>query len=329
MPVFFELESRFPKNKFVYVEHREWSIRKINGNVILPRNSISRPDRKFFYKHKYFLIIDAFRFLIWFTKLCYEYKPKSIYANGGSLHFSLMNIIANLLRIPVIVIQPCILDYKNRNDRESFFSKLVSCCFNFLFHVQVSSTKILFGTNSRKNYIILFDKNFASNYKYFQNKTKLIYLREGLVTKKMDGIKFLICFESFNEFKNRYGVNEIEHFISVLINIQNRFGDFLVFRTHPRVPNDRSILMKLFSFTELKLDESEFINYRDYSHIVAVNSTVLIHSLLRGIVPINLIISMSQDNIEICSNNKKVINLGVDLLYDFIVDLVGNIKVVE
>jgi len=322
-PVYAKLQDRFSNNQFSYIAHDELSTRKVNENYqiraakIIRRNSRISSD-----SNKMYHVFDAIHFFFWFCILVKKKKPKAIYSVGGMLHFSLMVIAAKLVKIPVIIIQPCLLDDKNKNDSISVLGKMVSSISSILFGVYLSNNRLLFGTNSTDNYILLWDKFFANIYKHKQNYTRVIDpgFNRSLSVKNKKKCRILFCFESFSEFDKRYSLEERESYFNLVKNLYLKQYPQIDWRTHPRVPSDEHFLLTLLNQKRVDLNNNLPLNFNSYTHVVSVNSTMTIRALENNLVALNLIISPSQPHIVIEGVN-DIINVDVHDFSDFIAEI--------
>lgn len=319
-PVYAKIQDRFPNNQFIYIAHDELSTRKVNANYPIPTATIiERNSRISCDVGRMCHIFDAIHFFFWFYFLVKKKNPKAIYSVGGMLHFSLMVIVAKYTKTPVIVIQPCLLDNKNSKDSISMLGKIFSSISYILFGVYLSNNRILFGTNSRENYILLWDKHFAKNYSNKQNYVKVFdpfFKKNQLVNNNVE-VRILFCFESFSEFDRRYTHKEREEYFDLVKRIHLKENLQLDWRTHPRVPADEQFLLSLLKRDKLNLNNKLPLNFDSYTHVVSVNSTMTMMALENNTAAINLIISVRQPHIVIAGDN-KVINVELKNFSDFI-----------
>jgi hypothetical protein len=322
-PVYAKIQDRFSNNEFSYIAHDELSTRKVNENYQIPTaNIIRRNSRISSDSNKMCHVFDAIHFFFWFCFLVKKKKPKAIYSVGGMLHFSLMVIAAKFMKTPVIVIQPCLLDYKNKNDSISVLGRTVSSISRILFGVSLSNNRLLFGTNSTDNYILLWDRIFANIYKREQNYTRVIDpgFSRSLSVKNEKKYRILFCFESFSEFDKRYSIEERESYFNLVKRLYLKQHPLIDWRTHPRVPSDEQFLLTLLNQKRLDLNNNLPLNFNSYTHIVSVNSTMTIRALENNLVAVNLIISPSQPHI-IIAGKSDVINVELNGFFDCIAEI--------
>lgn len=321
LPVYKKLNQKLEVRNIYYLNHNELSTKQVNKNQFLPLKTLSRKTIfKSFGYSRLVSLIDAFFFILWLLKLIRDYRPSVIYSVGGSLHYLLAGKISELSGISFVVIQPCLLDFENKLDFESKLSRFSNFCMQRLFGLTISNRRVLFGTEYANNVIWIWQNSLKVYYEKLNIKMKLI----SIFTSKSyqfqkNTSKFLFCFESMNEFSQRYPKSSVEKYFELVLKINKKFGQDIVWRTHPRVEQDYFELVKLIG-DEILIDQE--INIEDlcvkYTGIISINSSISIHAALSGSLAINLLITDSQKPMGMYGLTDNIIDVNINDLEQII-----------